>query len=64
MKYKTVPVDEETHEKIQTLCQALDMGKRGQGALVRRLVNAEFEKWSEVKLLPKNDNNKTTTPQR
>ena len=49
--YKTIPVDEETHKRIQALCQAYEMGQRGQGALVRKLVNAEYEKLAAVKLI-------------
>ena len=52
MAYKTLPVDEETYQKVQLLCTAYDMGRRGQGALVRKLVNAECEKLAAVKLLP------------
>lgn len=52
MTYKTIPVDEETHKRVMALCQAYEMGERGQGALVRKLVNAEFNKLAEVKLLP------------
>lgn len=40
-RYRTVPVDFETHEKILALCEAYDMGRRAQGALIRRLVKAE-----------------------
>ena len=51
-KYKSIPIDEETHKRVMTLCQAYEMGERGQGALVRKLVNAEYNKLAAVKLLP------------
>lgn len=51
MKYKTIPVDPETGDKIAALCQAYELGQRGQGALVRKLVNAEYEKLAAVKLV-------------
>lgn len=52
MTYKTIPVDEETYRKVIVLCKAYEMGERSQGALVRKLVNAEYVKLAEVKLLP------------
>ena len=51
MAYKTLPVDEETYQKVQILCTTYDMGKRSQGALIRKLVNAEYEKLATAKLL-------------
>jgi hypothetical protein len=50
-KYRTVPVDFETHRMILVLCNFYEMGKRAQGALIRRLVKAEYRKISES-LLP------------
>lgn len=50
--YKTIPVDGETARKLLQLCEAYEMGKRAQGAMVRKLVNAEWEKLAAVKLLP------------
>lgn len=41
--YKTIPVDQETYEMIEALCQAYEMGKRSKGAMVRRLVKREYE---------------------
>ena len=52
MTYKMIPVDEETYRKVIVLCKAYEMGERSQGALVRKLVNAEYVKLAEVKLLP------------
>jgi len=45
-KYRTIPVDPETYEKVQLICKMYQT----QGALMRKLVNAEFEKWNSVKL--------------
>lgn len=50
MAYKTLPVDEETYKKVRILCRAYEMGERGQGALVRKLVNTEYEKLVALKL--------------
>ena len=50
-KYKTVPLDEETHEKLMTLCAAYGLGQRSQGAFVRRLIDQEYTKLADVKLL-------------
>jgi hypothetical protein len=50
-QYKTVPVDIETHSKLMALCKAYELGKRAQGAIVRRLVNAEYRKLSSGKQL-------------
>lgn len=36
-RYRTVPVDFETHAMIVAICSAHEMGKRAQGALIRRL---------------------------
>ena len=52
MTYKTIPIDEETHKRVMVLCKAYEMGLRSQGALVRKLVNAEYNKLADVKLLP------------
>jgi hypothetical protein len=49
-KYKMVPIDSETHEKLLALCDAFRLGQRGQGAMVRRLIEQEYEKWAQVKL--------------
>jgi hypothetical protein len=50
--YKNIPVDDETYEWVQELCEAYEMGKRSQGAMVRKLAKAEREKLMAVKLLP------------
>jgi hypothetical protein len=50
-KYLNIPLDEETYKKVKTLAQAKGFGARGQGAIVRALVNAEYEKWASEKLL-------------
>ena len=50
-KYVSVPLDVETHRKVIALCEAYDMGLRAQGALVRKLVNAEYDKLAAVKLI-------------
>ena len=51
-KYKNIPVDEETDEKVAVLCEAYEFPKRSKGALIRKLVNAEYEKLKALKLLP------------
>lgn len=51
--YKNIPVDDETYEWVLELCEAYEMGKRSQGAMVRKLAKAEHEKLAAVKLLPK-----------
>lgn len=51
MKYKTIPVDSETYEKIKALCAAYEMGKRGHGALVKKLVNKDYVTLAAVKLV-------------
>ena len=42
--YKTVPLDQETHQRLLLLCDAYGMGKRSQGAFVSRLINQEYRK--------------------
>lgn len=49
--YKTVPLDEQTHERLMTLCDAYGLGRRSQGAFVRRLIDEEWRKLEKVKLL-------------
>ena len=51
MPYKMIPVDEQTKERIKELMRAFGMGERAQGALVAKLVNAEYEKWEAYKLV-------------
>jgi hypothetical protein len=46
-QYRTVPVDFETHRMILALCDAYEMGKRSQGALVRKLVKTEYHRLLE-----------------
>lgn len=52
-KYKNLPVDLDTDEKIAILCRYYGFPKRSKGAMVRKLVNAEFEKPELAKLLAK-----------
>jgi hypothetical protein len=51
MAYKTIPVDEETYDMVQQLCEAYEMGKRSQGAIVKKLVKADYQKLKSVKLI-------------
>ena len=51
-EYKNIPIDLETHDMLMALCDAYEFGKRGQGAMVRKLVKAEHEKLAAVKLIP------------
>lgn len=52
--YKMIPVDKDTDHMIVALCEAYEFGKRAKGAMVKKLVKAEFEKLAAVKLLPAN----------
>ena len=52
MAYKNIPVDDETYERIQALCAVYEMGKRAQGALVKKLVNKDYAALAAVNLLP------------
>jgi hypothetical protein len=56
--YKTVPLDEETHQRLLALCNAYGMGRRSQGALMTRLINQEYRKLTDVKL-----DGQTATPE-
>lgn len=51
-KYKMIPVDEDTYNMVVALCEAYEMPKKSQGAMVRKLAKAETEKLAAVKLLP------------
>jgi hypothetical protein len=42
-RYRAVPLDQLTHKKLMALCEARGFGQRGQGALVRILINKAFE---------------------
>ncbi len=44
MKYITIPVDKETHRQVMILLRAYEMPTRAQGALVSKLVRAEYDK--------------------
>lgn len=50
-QYRMVPLDPETHGMLMELCQAYEMGKRGQGAMVKKLVKAEHGKLKAFKLV-------------
>jgi hypothetical protein len=45
-RYRMIPVDHETHARLMALCAKYGFGQRGQGAMMRRLINIEFEKIS------------------
>lgn len=49
-KYDNIPVDPETKKKVIVLAKKFGFGERGQGAMVRLLVN---EKLTKLGLLPK-----------
>jgi hypothetical protein len=51
-QYRTVPVDFETHRMILALCDAYEMGRRAQGALVRKLVKTEYHRLVEQQDCP------------
>lgn len=42
-RYRNVPLDMRTHQRLMKLCEKKGFGARGQGAYVRILVNKEFE---------------------
>lgn len=42
-RYRMVPVDQITHKRLMKLCAARGFGQRGQGALVRILINNAYE---------------------
>lgn len=50
-QYKMVPVDLETHEMLMALCDAYELGKRGQGAMIRKLVKPAYQQLADVKLI-------------
>jgi hypothetical protein len=52
-KYRTIPVDFVTFEKLIILTEAKRMGKRAQGALAGALIADEYQKWADQKLLPR-----------
>jgi len=52
-KYKNIPVDHDTYSMVVVLCEAFDMNKRSQGALVRKWARYEYEKLEKAKILPK-----------
>jgi len=60
-KYRNIPVDDETYEMVEALCEAYEMGKRSKGAMIKKLAKAETEKLEKVKLLEK-DEGKSRTP--
>ena len=47
-RYKMIPVDMQTYEQLLTLCETQGFGRRGQGAMVRKLVKGEYEKLPKV----------------
>lgn len=49
-RYKTIPVDLKTHQKLVYIRDFLQLGKRAHGAIVRRLINAEYQKIKELSL--------------
>jgi hypothetical protein len=49
--YVNIPVDEETKAMVVALCEAYGLPKRGQGAMVKKLVKADYEKLRAVKLV-------------
>jgi hypothetical protein len=53
MSYETIPVDTETKQLVLAMCAALGMPRRSQGALVKNVVKAEYEKMVATgKILP------------
>lgn len=60
-KYRNIPVDDETYEMVEALCEAYEMGKRSKGAMIKKLAKAETEKLQNAKLLVREDD-KSKTP--
>ena len=52
-RYKMIPVDQQTHARLMALCSEYGFGQRGQGAMVRKLVNSEFERIPSTLSSPK-----------
>lgn len=52
-RYKMIPVDQQTHARLMALCSEYGFGQRGQGAMVRKLVNSEFERIPSIMSSPK-----------
>lgn len=48
-KYKMIPVDQETYDKLKALCKAKRLK---QGAQTSLLVNVEWEKLNLLKIVP------------
>lgn len=42
-RYRMVPVDQMTHKRLMKLCESRGFGQRGQGAMVRILINSAYE---------------------
>ena len=49
-EYKNIPVDIETHSGVELLCEFYEFGKRGKGAMVRKLVKDALKKLEEEKV--------------
>lgn len=50
-EYVTVPLNKDVAFMVEELCSAYEMGRRGKGALVSKLVRAEYRKLHDVKLV-------------
>ncbi len=53
--YKNIPVDTETYQMLLVLCDVYD---RKQGAQVKSLVKADYERLEKADLLPKGETKK------
>ena len=42
-RYRNIPIDAITHKRLMALCEKRGFGQRGQGALVRILINSSYE---------------------
>lgn len=51
--YKMIPVDEETYKMLTELIATYEMPKRSFGAMVKKLVKADYEKLAPWKLVGK-----------
>lgn len=56
-KYKMIPVDQETYQRLKAICEA---NGRKQGAQVSLLVNVEWEKLGLMKFVPVDEDEAVT----
>jgi hypothetical protein len=50
-QYKSVPLDEEGYQMLLALCEAYELNKRSQGAMMKKLIKAAYQQLADVKLI-------------